>query len=180
MLDPSVFRAQRGQHAAALYALRRHSAFERARLFGAAARRTSRFLGRVERFVFVTLFLVFAQTVIAGIAFPLLCHVGFTADDRAGFHLSLLYVGNILGSAAGSSDHRLHLDGFRLSTAQISALLAALGAIAAAAVAGLAPMSWPRRAAFIAAGFTMVISSPFAIKAFFDHYYERIIYKDRL
>ena len=52
-------------------------------------------------FVFVTLFLIFVQTGIAGIAFPLLCHVGFAADDRAGPHLSLLYVSNILGLAAG-------------------------------------------------------------------------------
>ena len=108
-------------------------------------------LGGWYGFVFVTLFLVFVQTVIAGIAFPLLCHVGFTADDRAGLHLSLLYVGNILGSAAGSL-----ITGFilmdLLSTAQISAFLVALGAIAAAAVAGLAPMSWPRRAIFIAGG----------------------------
>src|SRR5438045_1386933 len=40
-------------------------------------------------FVFVALLIIFAQTVIAGIAFPLLCHVGFTADDWAGLHLSL-------------------------------------------------------------------------------------------
>jgi predicted membrane-bound spermidine synthase len=140
-----------------------------------AARAAS--LGGWSGFVFVTLLLVFAQTVIAGVVFPLLCHVGFSANDRAGLHLSLLYVGNILGSAAGSL-----ITGFimmdRLSTAQISAFLTALGAIAAAVVAGLIPMSWPRRAAFIVVGFIIVISSPFAIKPFFDHYYERIIYKD--
>jgi spermidine synthase len=135
-------------------------------------------LGGWRGFFFITLFLVFAQTVIAGIAFPLLCHVGFIADDRAGLHLSFLYVGNILGSAAGSL-----ITGFilmdRMSTPQLSAFLAALGAIAAAAVAGLTPMSWSRRAAFIAVGFFMVVSSPFAIKAFFDHFLERIIYKDK-
>ena len=130
-------------------------------------------------FVFVTLFLIFVQTGIAGIAFPLLCHVGFAADDRAGLHVSLIYVGNILGSAAGAL-----ITGFilmdRLSIAQISAFLAALGAIAAAVVAGLIPMSWPRRAAFIAAGFIVVVFSPFAIKTFFAHYYERIIFKDKV
>ena len=66
-----------------------------------------------------------------------------------GLHLSLRYVGNILGSAAGTL-----LTGFILmdfmSTAQISVFLVALGATAAAAVAGLAQMSWPRRAVFIA------------------------------
>jgi spermidine synthase len=135
-------------------------------------------LGGWKAFAFATLFLVFMQTVTAGIAFPLLCHVGFIADDRAGLHLSFLYVGNILGSAAGTL-----ITGFILmdwlSTAQISAFLAALGAFAAAAVAGLTPMSWLRRAAFIAVGFVIVISSPFAIKAFFDHFFERIIYKDK-
>jgi predicted membrane-bound spermidine synthase len=133
-------------------------------------------LGGWSGFVFITLVLVFAQTAIAGIAFPVLCHVGFTADDRAGVHLSLLYVGNIVGSAAGSL-----ITGFilmdQMSTAQISAFLTALGAIAAAAIAGLTPMSWPRRAAFIAVGFILIISSPFAITALFDHYYERLIYK---
>jgi predicted membrane-bound spermidine synthase len=131
-------------------------------------------------FVTITLFLVFAQTVISGIAFPLLCHFGFTADDRAGLHLSLVYVSNILGSTAGTL-----ITGFilmdRISTAQISAFLAALGGIAAAAVAGLAPMSWSRRATFVALGFVVVaVCSPVAVKAFFDHYYERIIYKDKI
>ena len=136
--------------------------------------------GGWDVFVTITLFLVFAQTVISGIAFPLLCHVGFTADDKAGLHLSFVYVSNILGSTAGTL-----ITGFilmdRISTAQISAFLAALGAIAAAAVAGLAPMSWSRRASFIALGFIVVtVSTPFAIKALFDHYYEQIIYKDNI
>jgi hypothetical protein len=39
----------------------------------------------------------FAQTVIAGIAFPLLCHVGFPADDRAGLHVASFDVGIFWG-----------------------------------------------------------------------------------
>jgi spermidine synthase len=136
--------------------------------------------GGWDVFVTVTLFLVFAQTAISGVAFPLLCHVGFTADDKAGVHLGLVYVSNILGSTAGTL-----ITGFvlmdRISTAQISAFLAALGAISAAAVAGLAPMSWSRRASFIALGVIIVaLASPFVIKSLFDHYYERIIYKDQI
>jgi predicted membrane-bound spermidine synthase len=143
-----------------------------------AARAAS--FGGSDVFVTITLLLVFAQTVISGVAFPLLCHVGFTADDRAGLHLSLVYVSNILGSTAGTL-----ITGFVLmdwiSTARISAFLAALGAIAAAAVAGLAPMSWSRRVSFIALGFIIVaVASPFVIKSLFDHYYERIIYKDTI
>jgi predicted membrane-bound spermidine synthase len=133
-----------------------------------------------EGFVSVTLLLIFAQTVITGAAFPLLCHVGFTADDKAGLHLSFVYVSNVLGSTAGTL-----ITGFvlmdRTSTTQISAFLAALGAIAAAAVAGLAPMSWLRRASFIALGFVVVaVCSPLAINTLFDHYYERIIYKNEI
>jgi predicted membrane-bound spermidine synthase len=139
-----------------------------------AARAAS--FGGWREFIFVMLVLIFVQTLVAGMAFPLLCHIGFSANDTAGFHLSLLYFGNILGSVAGSL-----ITGFilidRLSTAQTSVFLAALGAVAAAAVAGLTPMSWPRRAALIMAGLIMVTTSPFAVKPFFDHYYERIIYK---
>jgi spermidine synthase len=141
-----------------------------------AARAAS--FGGSHTFVSITLLLIFAQTVISGIAFPLLCHVGFSADEKAGLHLSFLYVSNILGSTAGTL-----ITGFILmdwiSTAQISALLAALGAIAAAAVAGLAPISWSRRVRFIVLAFiVVVVSSPFAIKTLFDRYYERIVYKD--
>jgi spermidine synthase len=130
-------------------------------------------------FASITLFLVFAQTVISGIAFPLLCHVGFTADDKAGLHLSLVYTSNILGSTAGTL-----ITGFILldwlSTAQISAFLTTIGAIAAAAVAGLAPMSWSSRATFVALGIVVALCSPFAIQPLFDHYYQRLIYKDQI
>jgi predicted membrane-bound spermidine synthase len=133
--------------------------------------------GGWDAFVFVALLLVFMQTAIAGIAFPLLCHLGFTADAKAGFHLGLVYFSNILGSAAGT-----FITGFilmdRISTPQISAFLTALGAIAAAAVAGLTPMSWSRKAIFIVLGFIVVAAaSSFATKVLFNHYYERIIYK---
>jgi spermidine synthase len=142
------------------------------------AAKAASFGGR--NFVFITLLLVFVQTVISGVAFPLLCHVGFTADGKAGLHLSLVYVSNILGSTAGTL-----FTGFvlmdRISTAQISALLAAIGAVAAAAVAELAPMSWSRRGAFIGLGvIVVVLCSPFAVKARFDRYYERLIYKDQI
>jgi hypothetical protein len=103
-----------------------------------------------------------------------LCHVGFTADAKAGLHLSLVYFSNILGSAAGTL-----ITGFilmdRISTPQISAFLTALGAIAAAAVSRLAPMSWSRRAIFVLGCIVVAVGSPFAIKALFNHYYERII-----
>ena len=136
-------------------------------------------LGGSDAFVSVALLLIFAQTMISGIAFPLLCHIGFSADEKAGLHLSLLYVSNILGSTAGTL-----ITGFILidwiSTAQISASLAVLGAIAAAAIAGIAPISWSRRVSFIALALVVVVSTPFAVKALFDYYYERIIYKDAM
>jgi spermidine synthase len=130
-----------------------------------------------DAFVSVTLLLVFAQTVIAGIIFPLLCHVGFTADAKAGLHLSFVYVSNVLGSTAGTLTTGFILMD-RISTAQISGFLTALGATAAAAVAGLARISWSRRAMFIILAFFIVaVTSSFVIKVLFDHYYERIIYK---
>jgi spermidine synthase len=136
--------------------------------------------GGWDVFVSITLFLVFAQTVISGVAFPLLCHVGFTADEKAGFHLSLVYMSNVLGSTAGTL-----ITGFILldwlSTPQISAFLVAIGITGAAAVAGLAPTSWPHsRATFVALGFGVVaLCSSFAIWRTFDHYYERLFYKDQ-
>jgi predicted membrane-bound spermidine synthase len=128
-------------------------------------------------FVSITPLLIFVQTAIAGMAFPVLCHLGFHADEKAGFHLSLVYFSNILGSAAGTFITSFILMD-QISTPQISAFLIALGAITAATVAGLAPMSWLRKATFIALGFiVVVVGTPFAVKALLDHYYERIIYK---
>jgi predicted membrane-bound spermidine synthase len=137
-------------------------------------------LGGLKAFVLITLLLVFAQTVISGIAFPLLCHVGFTADARAGLHLSLVYFSNILGSAGGTL-----ITGFilmdRISTPQISAFLTALSAVAAAAVARLVPASWSRRTTFIMlSSIVVAVGSPFAIKALFNHYYEQIISINRI
>jgi spermidine synthase len=132
--------------------------------------------GGWNRFVLAMLFLVFAQTTIAGMAFPLLCHMSFSADDRAGVHLGRLYMGNILGAAAGAV-----LTGFvlmdYLTTVQISVLLSMLGAVAAAAVAGITPMSWSPRAAFVSIAVLVIATSPFAITKFYDLFYERIIYK---
>jgi spermidine synthase len=132
--------------------------------------------GGWNRFVLAMLFLVFAQTTIAGMAFPLLCHMGFSADERAGVHLGRLYMGNILGAAAGAV-----LTGFvlmdYLTTVQISVLLSVLGAVAAAAVAGITPMSWLSRAAFVSIAILVIVISPFAITKFHDLFYERIILK---
>jgi spermidine synthase len=132
--------------------------------------------GGWNRFVLAMLFLVFAQTTIAGMAFPLLCHMSFSADDRTGVHLGRLYMGNILGAAAGAV-----LTGFvlmdYLTTVQISVLLSVLGAVAAAAVARITPMSWLPRAAFVSLAILVIVISPFAITKFHDLFYERIILK---
>ncbi|MAG56950.1 MAG: hypothetical protein CMJ83_11705 [Planctomycetes bacterium] len=69
-----------------------------------------------------------------GAVLPLVSHFAIPADDRAGARLSYLYLGNIVGSAAGSL-----LTGFvlmdGLGFAGISSLLLAVGMLLAAALA---------------------------------------------
>src|SRR6202521_6122179 len=80
-------------------------------------------VGGTDWFVASMLLLVFLQTALAGAAFPLICYLGVAADGHSGVGVSYVYVGNILGSAAGAL-----ITGFvlmdRISTAQISLLLA--------------------------------------------------------
>jgi predicted membrane-bound spermidine synthase len=132
--------------------------------------------GMLEVFVPTMLLLVFAQTAIAGAVFPLLCHIGVAPDKRAGVRVGAVYASNIFGSVAGTL-----LTGFilmdYLSTAQISVFLTELSVIAAVAVAGLTQISWSHRLACITSALVIAVLSPYATNSFFDHYYERIIYK---
>jgi spermidine synthase len=127
-------------------------------------------------FVLPMLLLVFAQTTISGMAFPLLCHMSFAADDYAGVHFSRLYMGNILGSAAGTV-----LTGFvlmdYLSTIQLTVFLSGLGAIAAAAIVWLTSTSRLTRAGFVCTAALVIIASPFVVTKLHSLFYERIIYK---
>jgi predicted membrane-bound spermidine synthase len=85
-------------------------------------------LGELVRYAPYNLMLpVFAlAAALLGTGFPLISHFGIDADAQAGRHLSYLYVGNILGSSAGSM-----LTGFVLmdvwSLREISVFLALAG-----------------------------------------------------
>jgi spermidine synthase len=132
-------------------------------------------------FVAAMLFLVFAQTAIAGAAFPLICYLGVAPDGRTGIGVSRIYVGNILGSAAGALTTGFVLMDL-MSTSGISLLLAELGAGTAGAIAlaGRASMSGPRRAAVAALIAGIAILGPIAVGALFDRFDERIVYKAEL
>ena len=119
--------------------------------------------------------LVAIATAVMGAVFPVLSHYAIPPDDWAGSALSLIYVGNILGSAAGSV-----LTGFvlldRLSTQGVSVLLAGLGVVLAAVPALLAAR-WRKPAlAGAVACFALlgVTSGPL-----FDRLYERLLQKGR-
>jgi spermidine synthase len=80
-----------------------------------------------------TLPLIAIAAGLLGATFPLMCHISVRADSRAGAGLSYLYIGNIIGSAAGS-----WLVGFILmdyfSLRAISVMLAILGVGVASAL----------------------------------------------
>lgn len=96
-----------------------------------------------------------------GAALPLICHFAIPPDEKAGARLSYLYLGNILGSGAGSL-----ITGFVLmdhfSLGWISVFLACLGFIL---VLGLDYFSGKRgraltiRGGLVAAGIVVVVTS---------------------
>lgn len=126
----------------------------------------------VERVSYLwTLPLVAVTAGLLGATFPLLCHISVPPDDRAGEGLSYLYLGNIIGSAAGS-----WLVGFVLMDyfplRWISVFLALLGMAVAIVLLGAARQ---RGAALLcgAIGATLVLSSG----PLFAEVYRRMEYK---
>ncbi|MCL4729530.1 MAG: fused MFS/spermidine synthase [Planctomycetes bacterium] len=110
-----------------------------------------------------------------GAVFPLVCHFGVAPDERAGSGLSVLYLANILGSASGSL-----LTGFvlmdLLGLAAISQVLAALGALLAAALVFLFGLERRRRVVPLAAAGATVLVAFGGGPVFFDDFYERLQY----
>jgi len=121
----------------------------------------------------VTLALVVLAAALLGVTLPLLCHFAIPPDGRAGQRLSWLYLGNILGSFAGSL-----LTGFVLMDAlpfrDISVLLALMGivlAVAVMAMADLRPTALLARAAVcFGLGIAVVALAP----TLFDGLWERL------
>ncbi|MBV8118925.1 MAG: fused MFS/spermidine synthase [Alphaproteobacteria bacterium] len=125
------------------------------------------------------LLMIFAQTTLGGMAFPLICHYGVSPDDKAGAGVSLIYLANILGSVAGTlATGFLLMD--MLSIAGISALLGMAGVALAGAVAvkgGLPRRRWqPIAAGALIAGLAM----PASAGILFDGFYHRLLTNSRL
>jgi predicted membrane-bound spermidine synthase len=112
-----------------------------------------------------------------GTGFPLIAHFGIPPEPGAGARLSYLYLGNILGSAAGSLlTGFVFMDLWPLRT--ISVLLALLGLAMCAGVALLG--DWPprRRLALLVAlvmGAAAVVASAPTI---FAGVYEKLLHKE--
>jgi len=112
-----------------------------------------------------------------GAQLPLVAHFGIEPDDRAGPRLSYLYLGNILGSAAGSL-----LTGFvlmdRLALERIALVLVLASFLLAA---GLVTMSGAERRSSVAAYGALAAGALVAVAAMprlYDRLYEKIIYKN--
>jgi spermidine synthase len=112
-----------------------------------------------------------------GAALPLICHFAIPPDEKAGAHLSYLYLGNILGSGAGSL-----ITGFVLmdnfSLGWISVFLACLGLLLVLGLdffSGKRGRSLALRAGGLSLGIILVITGGSFL---FKGLYERLQMKD--
>ena len=110
-----------------------------------------------------------------GAILPLVAHFGIDPDDRAGQHVSYVYLANIIGSAAGSL-----ITGFvlmdRMSLVAIAQVLLVAGFALAAMLAmrgwqGRAALAWPAGLALCA--LIGVLVTP----RLYDRLYERLVFK---
>ncbi|MHC4225015.1 MAG: fused MFS/spermidine synthase, partial [Planctomycetota bacterium] len=125
---------------------------------------------------FWALLFVGVVAALLGTGLPLVAHFGIPAEPGAGQRLSYVYLGNILGSTAGSLlTGFVFLDLWSIQT--ISVLLALLGLVMCAGVAllaNLAPRARVATLATISAGaIAMVLSAP----VLFDGVYEKLLHK---
>ncbi len=124
----------------------------------------------------VTLPLVGTIAGLLGAGLPLAAHHGVAPDGRAGERLSLLYVGNIAGSASGSL-----LTGFVLMEAwplrTIALFLALAGLLACAPLIVLARFEAPLRRALLGALLLAAIASGLACPLLFDRIYEKLSFQ---
>jgi spermidine synthase len=94
-------------------------------------------------------------TTLMGAVFPLVSHAGVSPDDRAGAHVSYLYVANIVGSAAGSL-----LTGFVLMDVWSLRTLATAVALAGLVLsAGVLLLSSPSRAEVVRGGLVVGLTA---------------------
>lgn len=113
-----------------------------------------------------------------GAVLPVLAQFGIDPDDRAGYNLALVYVGNIAGSALGSL-----VTGFvlmdHLSTRELCLMLAGVGFAAAFAVTLLVPDGRAVRLRVGAASLAGLAAILFARETLYGQIYERLLYKRR-
>jgi spermidine synthase len=124
----------------------------------------------------VTQIPVLVAGALLGTALPLIAHFAIPADERAGLRLSWLYLGNILGSAAGSL-----LTGYLLMDVwplrDIALFLAILGLALSAGVALLAHLPTSRRTRLLAGLGVAGAAVAFVAPAAYDGVYERLLFK---
>ncbi len=115
------------------------------------------------------LLMIFVQTTISGMTFPLICHYGVSPDDDAGAGVSLIYLANILGSVAGTL-----VTGFvlmdELSIAPIAALLGVIGVALAGVVATMGGLPRHRWQALTAAAAITALAMPALSGALFSRF----------
>lgn len=124
-----------------------------------------------------TLPLVAVAAGLLGATFPLLCHISVRPDARAGSGLSYLYLGNIIGSAAGS-----WLVGFVLmdvwTLRWISVFLALLGVAVAMAMLGAGRLGTGGNAVATVLGAGLAAAVLFSSGPLFANVYGQMQYKD--
>ncbi|MHC4933122.1 MAG: fused MFS/spermidine synthase [Planctomycetota bacterium] len=125
---------------------------------------------------FWALLFVGVVAALLGTGLPLVAHFGIPPEPGAGQRLSYVYLGNILGSTAGSLlTGFVFLDLWSIQT--ISVLLALLGLVMCAGVALMADLALRARVATFASvtagGVAMVLLAP----VLFDAVYEKLLHK---
>jgi predicted membrane-bound spermidine synthase len=130
--------------------------------------------GSALGYLWPMLLMIFVQTTIGGMTFPLICHYGVSPDDNAGAGVSMIYLANIVGSVAGTL-----VTGFALmdalSVAGISALLGVVGAGLAGLVAGLGGLPRRRWQALVAIAAVAAVAMPALSGTLFDAFYQHLL-----
>jgi spermidine synthase len=125
-------------------------------------------------YFFPMLLMVFAQTTISGLIFPIICHYAIAPDDRAGSRVSWVYVANILGSVAGTLVTGFLLMNY-LSIATIAELLGVLGVGISLLVALAGRLTRPRRRLLVALGTVAIGAIMLTTGPLFGEFYERLL-----
>ena len=125
-------------------------------------------------YFFPMLIMVFAQTTISGMIFPIICHYAVAPDERAGSRVSWIYVANILGSVAGTLATGFILMNY-VSIAAIAELLGVLGIGLSLLVALTGQLTRRRRRLLVALGTVAIGTILLATGPLFDGFYERLL-----